>query len=981
MLRTFLRPILGTVVLSFLFSFLFVGFASAQESTGSLIGYATDPDGIPIPGVTVTGAGSQLIGSRIAYSDVTGRYRVINLPPGEYTLTFSLAGFKTIVREGLLVRSGSTFRVDVDMELGGIEETVTVSGDTPMIDISNPGQVFNIDGNFQRAVPVQGRKNWSDFLELTPGVNARPFDDGSGRMVYFGHATEHFAHVIQIEGQSANGYRDSQPTYLQMSTDMIADIQVRSGGVDAASPMGTGLQINIVTKSGGNEFHGAIANNLQPMSWNGDNTPAGGQASPTVHKNNQIDFSLGGPIVRDNIWFFAAGRWAENEAGIGRTERDVEFLKQYNPNFEAFNNIYSGFFPYAKVTAQLGRRHMFAGYYQYDKLDASGDREHHAERFNYRNTGGGLYGAKVTSIFSPNLSTEFAISFNNRTSSYSSLDDLAEYGLTGPQIEIHEETYLSGGLIQGTGVLVLAGNRQTATIGPSTYYQAKGDVTYFADDWNGSHEFKTGFFLARGTRHDTVNYLNDGFVEEKRVWIDKDNPSAGTIPFFRETYSPTVLQRVDNVDRDFGVYIQDSWNPTENLTLNFGVRTDFVNRHDNIFNFDRMNAVAIGPRLGFAYMVTDDGRTVIRGSLNRVHEQMNGRDYSTNVSVGGRVQRVQQYDNNLDGIFETTRTRSAETAALAENRIAADLHQPYTDEAIIGIRRQFAGEIAVDAAFIHRSVKHRYGDLDINGFWPSGPGLPFGGWGKIDPDEGRINQLTNNTWSTLEYKAIEITVAKRLSNNWQFMAGMNRQWQEVKGDWNPTDPAGFIQPDAHYNTKCIWMPRGRRDDNSYGGGSTSTYCPTWRNYSLRFGGTFFGPYGIVATGSFSIQAGPWSGNIMTRLDEGDPIYGPSTVVSSTGNSESNPLATTTRFKYATRDEGQVKAPDAMFLNIKLGKEFELFGPGRRLEVSAEIFNPLNWGDFQQYNYRGANQEWNPNFLEGRSRQSAQAFQLYTRFTF
>jgi hypothetical protein len=71
----------------------------------------------------------------------------------------------------------------------------------------------------------------------------------------------------------------------------------------------------------------------------------------------------------------------------------------------------------------------------------------------------------------------------------------------------------------------------------------------------------------------------------------------------------------------------------------------------------------------------------------------------------------------------------------------------------------------------------------------------------------------------------------------------------------------------------------------------------------------------------------------------------------------------------------------MFLNIKLGKEFELFGPGRRLEVSVEIFNPLNWGDFQQYNYRGANQEWNPNFLEGRSRQSAQAFQLYTRFTF
>ena len=977
MLRSFLR----SVSVAVLVSFVFVSFASAQESGGSIVGYITDPDGVPIPGTTATAEGDVMIGTRVAYSDVTGRYRLVNLPPGEYTLTYSLAGFKTIVREGIQARAGNTFRIDVSMELGGIEETVTVSGDTPMIDIANPGQVFNIDGEFQRAVPVQGRKNWTDFLEMTPGVNARPFDDGSGRMVYFGHATEHFAHVIQVEGQSAVGYRDSQPTYLQMSTDMIADVEVKSGGVDASSPMGTGLQINIVTKSGGNDFHGSLANNLQPMSWNGDNTPAGGQASPTVHKNNQVDFSLGGPIRRDKIWFFTSGRWASNEAGIGRTERDVEFLKQYNPNFEPFNNIYSGFFPYAKITASLNNTHMLSGYYQYDILDASGDREHHAERFNYRNTGGSLIGAKLTSIYSGNLSSEIILSYNNRTSSYSSLEALAGYGLTGPQIQVHEDTYLSSGLITGTGVLVLAGNRTTATIGPSTFYQAKADINYFVDDMRGSHEFKTGLFFARGTRHDTTNYMNDGFTMEHRVWIDPDNPSAGTIPFFRESYSPTVLKRVDNVDRDIAIYLQDSWNPIPNLTLSFGVRADFVNRHDNIFDFDRMNDVAIGPRLGFAYAVTDDGTTIIRGSLNRVHEQMNGRDYSTNVSVGGNVSRTRLYDNNLDGVFETSRFRAEGSAALEADRIAADLHQPYTDEAIIGIRKQFAGDVALDVAFIGRSVKHRYADYDINGYWPDGPNQPFGGWGKIDPDEGRINQLRNNTWDTLEYRAIEITIAKRLSNNWQFLAGINRQFQHLKGTWNPTDPAGYIQPDAYENSKCIWMPRGRRDDNSYGGGSTSTYCPTWRNYSLRFGGTYFGPFGIVATGSFSIQAGPWSGNIMTRLDDPDPVFGPSTVVSSTGNSESNPLATVVRFKYPTRDEGQVKASDAMFLNVKLGKEFEIFSAGRRLEIAAEIFNPFNWGDFQQYNYRGANQEWNPNFLEGRSRQSAAAVQLSTRFTF
>src|SRR2546422_11662496 len=113
-------------------------------------------------------------------------------------------------------------------------------------------------------MPIAARRNWSDFLELTPGVHSRPFDDGSGRMVYFGHATEHFAHVIQLEGAIASSYQDAQVTYIAMGADMMDDVQVKTGGVDASAPMGTGLNINVITKSGGDSFKRTGAPPPQP---------------------------------------------------------------------------------------------------------------------------------------------------------------------------------------------------------------------------------------------------------------------------------------------------------------------------------------------------------------------------------------------------------------------------------------------------------------------------------------------------------------------------------------------------------------------------------------------------------------------------------------------------------------------------------------------------------------------------------------------
>jgi hypothetical protein len=162
---------------------------------------------------------------------------------------------------------------------------------------------------------------------------------------------------------------------------------------------------------------------------------------------------------------------------------------------------------------------------------------------------------------------------------------------------------------------------------------------------------------------------------------------------------------------------------------------------------------------------------------------------------------------------------------------------------------------------------------------------------------------------------------------------------------------------------------------------------------MRFGGTYRAPYDVVLAASFTILAGPWSGPIVDQLQPGDPRlapFGPATVRLANGTAQNNPLSTRMRFvgdtpmgtfpENQTRGEGQVQAPAIKTLGLKIGKEIKLPG-SLQVEVAGNIFNLLNKGDYTQYNYSGANERWNPNFLQLRNQQAARAFQgtLVVRF--
>ena len=937
----------------------------AAQGDGSLRGTVKDEQGGAMPGVTVTATSPGLMGTATAVTDKTGSYRLINLPPGTYSVKAEIAGFAPYRRDGVLLRAAANFQVDIELKLGGAREEIVVEGSSPMLEVSRPSNVLNIDAEFQKAMPVIEGHYWSDFLMLTPGVVSRPHNDGSGRQNYFGNAVEHRDAVTLMEGMYAGNYNDFNINRVGLSSEAIQDTEVKTGGVDAASPMGYGLVINMVSKTGGNQYKGSMGMNWQPTSWNANNVGSGSPATRQVH---QYDFSLGGPIKPDKIDFFVAARYSDNFSGTGRTPELVAIHEALFPGQEDIGNTLKGFQPWVKVTAKLGSTHNLALIYQADRLNLKVLGAEDYEQVEVLSTGGPMYGAKLTSVFGGGVTTTFTASYNTKGGNTRDSYPGGDRGL--PSIEYHLRATPNQGGLLGSGLLVRGGNWVSTAcdtcfdLDTSSMVMLRGDLTWFKQGWLGSHEFKTGFLaMPRNLYEKTIVTLNDGFTLEERRMVDPNNLGAGSIPFHRQ-YVTGDLTRVDQSgeDRDIGVYVQDTWQPTDRLTTTYGVRVDFVRRFDVLRNLVRQNSTEVGPRFGFSYLITEDAKNVLRGGYVRIHQQLMGTRHPVASFGGNDASGLRdEYDLNSDGTFETVFNTPARTAAVSTLQFDPDLRQPYFDEFTLGFRKQFPWQVAVDVAGIIKNNHRQYAQVDINGMYPTEPGQPFGGFGRVDPNQGLIYRLTNNTWSSTHYKALQMTLTKNMTHGFQAMIALHRQWAQLKGTWNPTDPARFIVPNAFANNRLIWRTDGVQDHNSLATGGTLTNNPMWNPYSVRAAATWNAPKGIVVAGTYTIIAGTWQGPPLIQLAANDPEvtrFGPSTVRSSTGVSQPNPLSTRIRFQGATRAEGQVRAPDVHTLGVKFGKRIDL-GNGRNFEASLDVYNVLNAGNYTEYSRTGPNRVYNP----------------------
>jgi hypothetical protein len=406
------RAVLAVICLSILATVA----THAQTGDGSLRGYAKDEQGGLLPGVTITATSPQVLAPVVAVTDSAGYYRLNNLPPGTYTLVAELQGFSKYQREGIVMRAGSTFNVDIDLKVGTLSETVTVTGESPMLETQKPTSTLTIQGDLIREAPITSRRLFSDVLDMAPGISSRNVNDGVGRRAYYFHGAVLFGHVIMLEGAPASSYLDASAHSMGMGGDTIADTELRLGGVEANSPMGTCVVMDIVTPQGGNQFKGSATYEVQPTAWNSDNTIGGNNPGgiPTIQSVQQGDASVGGPIVRNNTWFFSAFRYANLTNGISRTQANVADLTTFQPGFQPFPNIVTSKQPFLKVTTQLSQNHQLSAFYQRDRLVYTTNRELDGSRFSPTSTGGGLFQAKLSTVWSNSLTTQVSGAFNNK---------------------------------------------------------------------------------------------------------------------------------------------------------------------------------------------------------------------------------------------------------------------------------------------------------------------------------------------------------------------------------------------------------------------------------------------------------------------------------------------------------------------------------------------------------------------------------------
>lgn len=336
------------------------------------------------------------------------------------------------------------------------------------------------------------------------------------------------------------------------------------------------------------------------------------------------------------------------------------------------------------------------------------------------------------------------------------------------------------------------------------------------------------------------------------------------------------------------------------------------------------------------------------------------------------------YDANGDGVFELENITPAATAAINQLAFDPELRQPFVDEFVAGFARQFPGSFSLDVSATRRAFKDGYGEVDINGIYPSGLNQPFGGFGRVDPNQGLIMQQTNASWTDVVVTDFEAIVTKNMSHNFQLILTATRQFQHLNGTWNPTDPARFIQPNAFPNNRDLSGHLfGNGDDNTLNGGGRESGV-AYRPYSVRMAGQYLAPHGFRISGSYVIQAGGYLGPVVLQ-GTADPAFGPGQILLANGTRQANPLATAWRFAYGTRSDGQVLNEATRYLQVNLGREFDL-GGARRLEGSLGIFNVFNTGAMTQWN-DGANQLNSPNYLSRFNRHPPRALQVSFRYKF
>jgi hypothetical protein len=599
---------------------------SSAQAQSAIAGVVKDTSGAVLPGVTVEAASDVLIEkTRSVITDGEGAYRIVDLRPGTYTVTFTLPGFQTFKREGLQLPANFTATINADMKVGALEESVTVSGASPVVDVSTNAKSQVLNREVLDAVPTA--RTIQSLGQLVVGVNLSSPDVGGSRAMqqtYFAvHGVGASGTMVTVDGLITNGIMGDGAVQAYHNEAMIQEAVYQTAGGSAETITG-GLNMNLVPKDGGNKFTGGFKAAKSPESWQGDNLTQnlkdmGVTGVDRIANFYEWNVEEGGPIKQDRLWFYGAFRKARYDKPIANTfvtPAGSSYPQAYAACAAAPGSCEQGVSdekmdnPILRLTWQVSPRNKFAVYndramrLRGHAMGALTDPNTASVKWNTPTFATGS--AKWTSTVTPRLLVEGGVSFNRER-----YDNLYQPGILAERNT--PEWYRN--VRKSDNSLGYLWNASSAQLGnyPDRYNGA-ASASYVT----GTHSIKVGFQDTWGP----YRRYNNANADLYQVY--------NNLAPLQVTVLNTPLQVGEYIDSNLGIYAQDSWKLNK-LTINYGLRFDHVKQHvmgqdAQIGRFAASPAYDditlpvwndLSPRTSVVYDIFGNGKTAIRGGFNK----------------------------------------------------------------------------------------------------------------------------------------------------------------------------------------------------------------------------------------------------------------------------------------------------------------------------------------------------------------------------